>query len=200
MCRWIPGPALRAGPGMTKRRPNRYSHSMLTLADRIDWLNTKIGRAAAWLCLAVVAIQFVVVVLRYLFGIGSIWLQESIIYSHAAMFLLVAARTLKNEGHVRVDIFYAQASPRRKAVVDVCGALLLLIPFAAAILYFSWPYVARSWAILEGSREASGLPLVFVLKTLIPVFAAMLILQGAAQAIRAFAVLSGKSLSGRTAA
>jgi TRAP-type mannitol/chloroaromatic compound transport system permease small subunit len=168
---------------------------MLTLADTIDWLNTKIGRAAAWLCLAVVGIQFTVVVLRYLFGIGSIWLQESIIYSHAAMFLLVAAWTLKNEGHVRVDIFYASASPRRKAVIDLGGALFLLIPFAAAILYFSWPYVARSWAIMEGSREASGLPLIFVLKTLIPVFAVMLILQGAAQAIRAWLILSGKAVA-----
>ena len=172
---------------------------MLTLADIIDRINSAIGRAAAWLCLAVVAIQFAVVVLRYMFGIGSIWLQESIVYSHAAMFLLVAAWTLKNEGHVRVDIFYAQASPRRKAVVDLCGALLLLIPFAAAILYFSLPYVARSWANFEGSREASGLPLVFALKTLIPVFAVMLILQGAAQAIRAWSVLSG-SLSGKPVA
>ncbi|MGD9924201.1 MAG: TRAP transporter small permease subunit, partial [Pseudorhodoplanes sp.] len=110
---------------------------MLALADGIDWLNKKIGRAAAWLCLAVVAIQFAVVVLRYLFGIGSIWLQESIGYSHAAMFLLVAAWTLKNVGHVRVDIFYAQATPRWKAIVDLCGARFLLIPFAAAILYFS---------------------------------------------------------------
>ncbi len=168
---------------------------MLTVADTIDWLNTKIGRAAAWLCLAVVAIQFVVVVLRYLFGIGSIWLQESIVYSHAAMFLLVAAWTLKNEGHVRVDIFYATASPRRKAIVDLCGALFLLIPFAGAILFFSLPYVMRSWATMEGSREASGLPLVYVLKTLIPVFAVMLILQGSAQALRAWSFLSSKTVA-----
>jgi len=168
---------------------------MLTLAGTIDWLNAKIGRAAAWLCLAVVTIQFAVVVLRYLFGTGSIWLQETIVYSHAAMFLLVAAWTLKNDGHVRVDIFYTQASPRRKAAVDLCGALFLLIPFAAAVLYFSWPYVVRSWAIMEGSREASGLPLVFLLKTLIPVFAVMLMLQGAAQAVRAWAVLSGKAVA-----
>jgi TRAP-type mannitol/chloroaromatic compound transport system permease small subunit len=165
---------------------------MLALADAIDWLNGKIGRAAAWLCIAVVAIQFIVVVLRYLFGTGSIRLQESIIYSHAAMFLLVAAWTLKNDGHVRVDLFYEQAGPRTKAIVDLCGALFLLMPFAAAILYFSLPYVARSWAIMEGSREASGLPLVFALKTLIPVFAVMLLLQGVAQAIRAFALLSAK--------
>jgi TRAP-type mannitol/chloroaromatic compound transport system permease small subunit len=166
---------------------------MLTLADTIDRLNSTIGRAAAWLCLAVVVIQFAVVVLRYVFGMGSIWLQESILYSHAALFLLAAAWTLKNDGHVRVDIFYSTASPRTKAKIDLVGALLLLIPFASAILYFSWPYVARSWSILESSREASGLPFVYLLKTLIPVFAAMLILQGIAQAIRASSILSGKT-------
>jgi TRAP-type mannitol/chloroaromatic compound transport system permease small subunit len=166
---------------------------MLTLADRIDTLNAAIGRTAAWLCLAVVAIQFTVVVLRYLFGVGSIQLQESILYSHAALFLLVAAWTLRNEGHVRVDIFYASAGARGRAMVDLCGALVLLIPFAGGIFYFSLPYVARSWSILEGSRETSGLPLVFALKTLIPVFAAMLILQGFAQAMRAWSVLSGKA-------
>jgi len=167
---------------------------MLRFADFIDWLNSTIGRAAAWLCLAVVAIQFAVVVLRYVFGSGSIWLQESILYSHAALFLLCAAWTLKSDGHVRVDIFYSTASPRSKAKIDLIGALLLLIPFAGAILYFSWPYVARSWTIFEGSRESSGLPFVFLLKTLIPVFAAMLILQGIAQAIRASSVLSAKTL------
>ncbi len=85
---------------------------MIAFADFIDRLNSMIGRAAAWLCLAVVTIQFAVVVLRYLFGIGSIWLQESIVYSHAALFLLAAAWTLKNDGHVRVDIFYSSASRR----------------------------------------------------------------------------------------
>jgi TRAP-type mannitol/chloroaromatic compound transport system permease small subunit len=166
---------------------------MIALADTIDWLNTKIGRAAAWLCLAVVTIQFAVVVLRYLFGIGSIWLQESIVYSHAALFLLAAAWTLKNDGHVRVDIFYSSASARTKTKVNLAGAFLLLIPFAGAILYFSLPYVARSWSMFEGSRETSGLPAVFLLKTLIPVFAAMLILQGLSQAIRAYDLLARKS-------
>jgi TRAP-type mannitol/chloroaromatic compound transport system permease small subunit len=162
-------------------------------ADQIDRLNGAIGRAAAWLCLAVVALQFAVVLLRYAFGIGSVPLQESILYAHAALFLLTAAWTLRNDGHVRVDIFYAAAAPRTRALIDLCGALLLLIPFACAILYFSLPYVARSWASLEGSRETSGLPLVFLLKTLIPVFAVMLILQGLSQAIRARALLSDKA-------
>ena len=84
------------------------------------------------------------------------------------------------------------SNPRGKAMVDLLGALLLLIPFAGAILYFSLPYVARSWSMFEGSRETSGLPLVFLLKTLIPVFAAMLILQGLSQAIRAYGVLGEK--------
>jgi len=159
------------------------------LADRIDRLNGVIGRAAAWCALAIVLIGFAVVLLRYVLGLGSIWLQESILYAHAALFLLAAAWTLKQGGHVRVDVLYVHAAPRTKAWVDLLGALLLLLPFCAAILYFSAPYVARSWAILERSPEASGLPLVFLLKTLIPLFALLMALQGVAQIAKALAVL-----------
>jgi len=160
-----------------------------TLADRVDRLNAAIGRAASWCALAIVLIGFAVVLMRYVLGIGSIWLQESILYAHSALFLLAAAWTLQEGGHVRVDVFYADASPRTKAWIELLGALLLLLPFCAAILYFSAPYVARSWAIFERSREASGLPLVFLFKTLIPLFALLLALQGMAQAIRAAANL-----------
>jgi len=159
------------------------------LADLADRLTTAVGRAASWCALGVVLLGFAVVLLRYVLGIGSIWLQESILYAHAALFLLAAAWTLKEDGHVRVDVFYANASPRRKAWIDVGGALFLLLPFALAIVFFALPYVQRSWALLERSRETSGLPLVFALKTLIPLFALLLVLQGAAQVIRAVAVL-----------
>jgi len=162
---------------------------MLGVADRIDRLNGAMGRTAAWLALAVVLLQFSVVVMRYVFGAGSIWLTESIIYSHAALLMLAAAWTLQEGGHVRVDVFYADASPRTKAWINLLGACLLLLPFMAVLLYFSWPYVARSWAILERSRETSGIPAVFALKTLIPLFAVMMALQGIAQAIRAWDVL-----------
>ena len=162
---------------------------MLGVADRIDRLNGAMGRTAAWLALAVVLLQFSVVVMRYVFGAGSIWLTESIIYSHAALLMLAAAWTLQEGGHVRVDVFYADASPRTKAWINLLGACLLLLPFMAVLLYFSWPYVARSWAILERSRETSGIPAVFVLKTLIPLFAVMMALQGIAQAIRAWDML-----------
>jgi TRAP-type mannitol/chloroaromatic compound transport system permease small subunit len=169
---------------------------MLSLADRIDRLNTAIGRVAAWLALAIVLLQFALVLARYVLGLGSIWLTEMVVYANAALFLLAAAWTLRAGGHVRVDIFYAHASPRARAIVDLIGSLLLLLPFALALLWLSAPYAARSWAILERSQEASGLPLVFVLKTFIPLFALLMALQGVAQAIRAMNVFFPPPLAG----
>jgi TRAP-type mannitol/chloroaromatic compound transport system permease small subunit len=168
---------------------------LTAIADRIDRLNATIGRAVMWCTLFVVLLQFTVVLMRYVLGIGSIWLSESIIYGHAALFMLAAAWTLRENGHVRVDIFYADASPRRKALVDLLGALVLLIPFAVTLAWLSLPYVARSWAILERSRETSGLPAVFLLKTLIPLFALLMALQGISQAIRACEVLRARARS-----
>jgi TRAP-type mannitol/chloroaromatic compound transport system permease small subunit len=161
----------------------------IAVADRIDRLNAAIGRTVAWACLLVVVVQFAVVVLRYVFGLGSIWLTETIIYGHATLFMLASAWTLREGGHVRVDIFYADAGPRRRALIDLCGALLLLLPFMLVLLWFAVPYVARSWSIMETSRETSGLPVVYLLKTLIPAFAVLMALQGISQAIKAVSVL-----------
>ena len=166
---------------------------LLNLADRIDRLTTGVGRAVAWLALVIVLLQFALVVARYVFGFGSIWLTETVIYANAALFLLAAAWTLRVGGHVRVDVFYAHASARTKAAIDLIGALLLLLPFAAVLIWLSVPYAARSWAILERSQEASGLPLVFLLKTFIPLFAVLMALQGVSLAIRAVAALSNGS-------
>jgi TRAP-type mannitol/chloroaromatic compound transport system permease small subunit len=163
---------------------------MSALADRIDRLNTAIGRAVAWLILAVVLLQFALVIARYLFGLGSVWLTETVIYAHATLFMLATAWTLIVGGHVRVDIFYAEASARTKALVELIGALLLLLPFMIVLIWVSVPYAARSWAVLEHSQETSGLPIIFALKTLIPLFALLMALQGVAQAIRAAAALS----------
>ena len=162
---------------------------MTALADRIDRLTTAVGRVAAWLALAIVLLEFALVVARYLFALGSIWLSETVIYAHATLFMLAAAWTLRAGGHVRVDVFYAEASPRAQAIVDLAGSVLLLLPFALVLVWLGVPYAARSWAVLERSQEASGLPLVFVLKTLIPAFALLMALQGIAQAIRATALL-----------
>jgi TRAP-type mannitol/chloroaromatic compound transport system permease small subunit len=162
---------------------------MLAVADRIDRLNRGIGRAAAWLALAVVLLQFALVVARYVFSYGSIRLTESVTYGHATLIMLAAAWTLRAGGHVRVDVFYAHASKRTRAAIDLAGSLLLLLPFTLTLLWLSVPYAARSWAILEGSQEVGGLPLVFLLKSLVPLFALLMALQGVAQAIRAWSTL-----------
>lgn len=160
------------------------------IADAIDRINGLIGRVAAWAVLAMAIVQFSIVMLRYMLGFGSLWMQESLHYMAAMLVLFTAGWTLRSDGHVRVDIFYADASPRTKARIDLAGALLLLIPFMAAVIWFSWPYAARAWAVHEGSREAGGIPLVFVLKSAIPLFAALLLLQGIAQAVRAALTLA----------
>jgi TRAP-type mannitol/chloroaromatic compound transport system permease small subunit len=161
------------------------------VAGAIDQAIAAIGRAATWCSLYVVIAEFAVVVMRYALGIGSIKLQESVLYAHAGLFMLAAAWTLQVDGHVRVDIFYARARPSVQALIDLIGALLLLLPFAAVLVLVSIPYVERSWGILERSREASGLPFVYLLKTLIPLFAVLIGLQGVAQVLRAALVLTG---------
>lgn len=159
------------------------------LADRIDRLNAVVGRAVSWCALFIVLVQFAIVLMRYVLGIGSLWLQESVIYGNAALFLLAAAWTLREGGHVRVDVFYAGATPRTKAMIDLAGAVILLLPFVIVLFIYALPYVMRSWAIFESSRETSGLPFVYLLKTLILLFAMTLGLQGLSQAIRAWLML-----------
>ncbi|MGA2816045.1 MAG: TRAP transporter small permease subunit [Xanthobacteraceae bacterium] len=161
------------------------------IADGIDRITMAIGRAASWCCLFIVAAEFAIVVMRYVFGVGSIAVQESVLYAEAALFLLAAAWTLQVGGHVRVDIFYERAKPRARALIELFGALVLLMPFAVVLALLSIPYASHSWAILERSREASGLPFVYLLKTFIPLFAFLVGLQGVAQAIRAALVLFG---------
>ena len=142
-----------------------------------------VGRAAAWLNLGMVAATCVVVALRYGLDTGAIFLQESVIYMHGAAFLLGLAFALKHDAHVRVDVLYSRMSPRTQARVNVAGHLLLLMPLAATILLASWSYAVESWAVLEGSQEVDGVPAVFLLKSLIPLSAALLLLQGAASAV-----------------
>ena len=164
---------------------------LVSVAQRIDALNENIGKAVAWLALLMVIVQFIVVIMRYVFGIGSIFMQESIIYLHATVFMLGAGYTLLHNGHVRVDIFYREASPRRKAVVDIVGVAIFLIPVCALIWWGSWPYVANSWRVFEGSRETSGIQAVFLLKTVILVFVVLVVLQGISLAIRSLLILAG---------
>lgn len=135
------------------------------------------GKSVAWLTLLMVLLTFTIVVLRYGFNLGWIWLQESLTYMHVAVFTIAAAWTLQLDGHVRVDIFYADMPEKKRALVDLLGTLIFLLPFCVFLLIIAWPYVSTSWKLLESSREAGGLPLVFLLKSLIMILPALLLSQ-----------------------
>lgn len=167
-------------------------HPLTRIADALDTLAEWTGRTVAWLTLGIVLVTFAIVLLRYAFNLGWIAMQESVLYLHATVFMLGAAYTLKQGGHVRVDIFYREMSPAAKAWVDLFGAALLLLPLCVFMLWVSWDYVANAWSLHEGSREAGGLPWVYVLKTAIPVMAVLLILQGISQILRSLVTLLGE--------
>ena len=158
----------------------------------IDHINDIVGRSISWLTLLMVIVTFLIVMLRYIFNSGSIAMQESIIYLHTIVFMLGVAYTLKQNGHVRVDIFYEKMSVRCRAWIDLLGTIFLLIPFCIFIIVFSWNYVSLSWSLLEGSRDAGGIPALFLLKTTIPVMAVLLMFQGIAQGLRSVLVLKGQ--------
>lgn len=133
------------------------------------------GKAVAWLTVLMVLLTFTIVVLRYGFNLGWIWLQESLTYLHVAVFSIACAWALQEDAHVRVDVFYTGMTNRNRALVNLLGSLLFLVPFCIFILIVAFPYVGNSWKLLETSREAGGLPMVFLLKTLIMVMPALLL-------------------------
>jgi TRAP-type mannitol/chloroaromatic compound transport system permease small subunit len=162
------------------------------IARAIDRLNEWIGVSVAWLALFTVLVEFAVVLMRYVFGVGSVKMQESIVYMHATVFMVAAGYTLLHNGHVRCDIFYAAASPRRRALIDLIGVFVFLLPTCALIAWVAWPYVAAAWAVHEGSPEGSlGIPGVYLLKSIILVFAALVALQGVAMALHSALRLAG---------
>jgi len=155
----------------------------------IDGLSNRLGRIFSWLTLTMVIVMAAIVVLRYVFQIGSIALQESIIYINALIFTFGVAYTLKDQGHVRVDIFYSRINEKKRAWVDLFGSLLFLVPSTCFIIWISWDYVAVSWRIREGSAESSGLPFVYFLKAVILVLSALLLLQGISEIVKSISVI-----------
>lgn len=167
---------------------------LAAIARGCDWINEQVGRRLMWLAALLVLIQFSVVVLRYLFGTSFIAMQESVIYVHATLFMLTIGYTFLHDGHVRVDVFYASFSPRGRALIDLVGTLIAVIPFCALVLWFSWGFVGASWKMREGPMFVGGLPFVYLLKTTIPVFAVLLLLQAVAIAIKSTLVLAGRDV------
>ena len=161
-------------------------------AAAVDWINEYVGRLVSWLTLATVIVCATVVVLRYVFSIGYIWMQELYVWTYALVFLLAAGYTLRHQGHVRVDIFYANASARTKAWVDLFGTLVFLLPWLVLVAWNAWPYVRASWALAEASSQTEGMPALYLLKTSLLVFCLLLGLQGLAVIARSILVLAGQ--------
>jgi TRAP-type mannitol/chloroaromatic compound transport system permease small subunit len=160
------------------------------IALRINQFSYGVGQVISWLTLLLVMLVMTVVISRYLLGVGSIAIQESVSYVHAIIFMLGLAFTLQRGGHVRVDIFYREFSPRHKAAVDLIGAAIFLLPLCGLILVGSWDYVMASWAIKETSSETGGIAAVYLLKTLMIIMPITLGLQGIAQIINSILVLA----------
>lgn len=177
---------LSGGPGIWAAKILPLTNSFTRLA----------GRGAMWFVLVMALVQFLVVILRYVFGLSFIWMQESITYMHGAVFLLAAGYALMTDDHVRVDIFYRGASARIKAWINLYGTYLLLAPVCLLLLWAASPYIYASWAATEGSNESSGVQLLFLLKSFIPTFGVLMLLAGFDLAMRAVAVLVGDDPEG----
>jgi TRAP-type mannitol/chloroaromatic compound transport system permease small subunit len=165
--------------------------ALASLARGIDAINETIGRIISWLALGMVLVQMIIVLMRYVFGLSVLTMQESIWYMHAIVFLVAAGYTLLHNGHVRVDILYGNVGPIAKARIDLFGVIFILLPVCTMIWWVSWPYVMAAWAVREGSVEVSGIQGVYLLKTCMLVFAGGLWIQGISLAIKSWFTLMG---------
>lgn len=158
----------------------------------IDAVNDWVGRAASWLTLLLVVVTTYDVVMRYLFRKSFVFIQEMEWHLFAIMFLIAAGYTHLKGDHVRVDIFYARMSPRKKAWVDLVFGLLFLFPTALLLIWTSIPFVSASVKVLEGSPDPGGIPARFLLKATLPLGFILIGLQGISETIKAIFVILGK--------
>lgn len=158
--------------------------ALTATAARLDLVNRVVGAIVAWAAVAMVLVQFAIVIARHVFGVSDIAANESVLYLHATLFMLGAGYAYLIDAHVRVDIVYAKLSARARAAIDIAGSLVFLFPALALLAYWSWPTVRRAWAIYEGPISVGGIPASFLLKTLIPAFCLLLAIQGVARLLR----------------
>ena len=164
-----------------------------TLASVICRLNWVVGQIFSWLSLGIVVVCFSVVVQRYVFSVSYVWMQDLYIWLNGAMFTAVAGFALLRDNHVRVDIFYRPAAMRTRAVIDLVGVLIFLLPFAVIVYLYSIPFVLRAWSYYESSANVGGMPGLFILKSFIIALVALLAAQGVAMICRSVLVLGGSA-------
>ena len=157
----------------------------------IDALNDYVGRAVAWTTLLLVLVTFVDVVMRYFFNTSYVFTQELEWHVFAFIFLVGAGYTLKNDGHVRVEVFYGKLSRKGRAWTNLIGVLFFLIPSCLMFIKTSIPFVVKSFEIMEGSPDPGGIPYRFLLKSCIPVGYTLLLLQGISLGLNSLLLLTG---------
>lgn len=162
------------------------SETLSKILDRISGIALSFALAAGFL---IILIQLAAVLLRYVFGLSFSWLNDSVIFTFAMMFMLGAAATLRDDGHVRVDIMRPRFGPKTKAAIELFGSLVFILPIAMLILYAGSGLIARSWIGLEHFNESDGLPIKYLFKTMVPLFAILMIGQALSQAIKAALVI-----------
>lgn len=198
----LPPAGNRRKPGVAVSRSSAASHplhrtghpvlaAIALYARCIDRLNEIIGETVAWLLLGVVGICFTGVVLRYVFGIGFVWVQDAYVWLHAAILTLVAGFALKEDRHVRVDLIYGRVGRRARAWIDLFGVFVFLMPFCIVLLVHGYGWAERSWGLAERSVNFGGLPGLYLVKSCLPVMAMLLALQGLALAGRSVLLLAG---------
>ena len=170
--------------------------ALAQLSKFIDRFNTIIGYLSAFFVFSMVIVVFTVVVLRYGFNIGFIWMQEVYVWLHSFVFMLGAGFTYLANEHVRIDVFYREASKKYKAIVDLLGNIFLLLPFLYIIWKYSYPFVYRSFLMNEVSREAGGMPALYILKSAILWFCIVLFLQLISNVIKSILTLTNHQGSG----
>lgn len=161
------------------------------LVRLLDGINEYIGRTVSWLTVLMVLTVTVIVIMRYIFSIGFIWMQESYVWAHATVFMLGAGYTLLHEGHVRIDVFYRTASKTYKNIVNIIGCVVFVLPICWLVFERSVNYILRSYGVMESSAEAGGMPFLFLLKGLIWAFSLLLGMQAVSLTLRSILSLAG---------
>ncbi len=162
---------------------------LLRFADFVDTLNEQVGRFAAWFTTILVLVICVDVLFRYLFQETAVWIVELEWHLFSVIFLLSGGYALKHNKHVRVDLFYAKFSERDKALLNLFGTVVFLIPWCLVLMYYSYQFAALSFLDGEGSPNPGGLPARYVIKSVITIGLSLLLLQGLAIAARSIVVL-----------
>ena len=167
-----------------------FSEALISLIDSVIY---RLGEAAKWLLPLLVLSVAASVFALSIFGVTTTKWLESARYFQAFIIMLGAATALLASQHVRIDIFHTRMSAIGKARVDLIGYLILLLPACILLVWNAQSFVSVAWSIREGSSEADGIRGVYVLKTLIPIFAITMLTQGLAIATRAAMTIQGQT-------